>query len=282
MSGASVRLSVWAVCAAGCGVEWFELDADPAPADDSGDVGDEPGADACALASAHADACAPEALSDLSISVTGLPWPEPGPYIGIADCTVAALGPMPGMTTIELGCVHAQGDPIEPVVTLTIVADDVDVASALHAGRPVRLVAAATLADEDVPGNLYIKLARPGDDALLLAATEGWGRVAPSDALLAEVGLSPADWYAPLAVALVGGACTAGPAPCAGTRERAAVSFAAAGRDPAAILGRREGTIDGGYRAWIGAAELYSDPLDCVDNQPRSDLVVVAAEGCPR
>lgn len=294
MSGASVRLSgwvaavfVWSVSAAGCGVGWFDLDTGPGPAecprspsgecDESGSGGD----DICTLASAHTDACEPETLPELAVSVTGFPWPEPGAYIGVADCEVAAVDRMPGMTTIQLGCVHAQGDLVEPLVTVTLVADAVDVAAAVYPGRSVRFTAAATISDEDGPSTLYVKLARPADGALLLAATEGWGRLAPSEALLREVGLTPADWYAPLAVSAVGGLCTTSEAPCGGTRERGALGFAVPGRDPATILGRREGTIDGGYRAVLGAVEHFSGPLGCVDNQPRSDLVVVATEGCP-
>lgn len=295
MSGASVRLSgwvaavfVWSIGAVGCGVEWFELDTGPAPAgctssatgerDESGGDGD----DICTLASAHDDACEPAALSELGVSLTGFPRPEPGAYIGVADCEVAAVDRMPGMTTIQLACVHAHGDVVEPLVTLSLVADTVDVGAAVRPGRPVRLTAAATISDEDAPSTLYIKLARPADGALLLAATEGWGRLVPSAALLAEVGLTPADWYAPLAVTAVPGLCTASPAPCAGTRERGALGFTVPGRDPATIGDRREGPISGGYRATLGAVELFSDPEDCVDNQPRSDLVVVATEVCPR
>jgi hypothetical protein len=287
MSGARVRLSgwvaavtVWAGSAAGCGVEWFDADAGPGQCEREGECdGDEVGA--CALDSARVDACEPAALAELGVSATGLPWPEPGAYIGVADCEVTAVDEMPGMTAIQLACVHIQGDPIEPLVTVALAADALDASSAAHVGRSVRLTVAATISDEDVPSALFIKLARPADGALLLAATEGWGRVTPPEPLLAEVDLTPADWYAPLTVALVGGACTASPAPCAGTRERAAVSFAAPGRDPAAVQDRHAGRIDGGWRAIVGAAELYSDPLDCVDNQPRSDLVVVATAGCP-
>jgi hypothetical protein len=287
MSGASVRLSggvtavfVWAISAAGgCGVEWFELDTGPGPtSDESGGDGD----DVCTLASARADACEPAELPELAVSLTGFPWPEPGAYIGVADCEVATVDRMPGMTTIQLACVHALGDLIEPLVTVSLVSEAVDVGAAVYPGRKVRFTAAASISDEDSPSTLFIKLARPADGALLLAATEGWGRLVPSAALLGEVGLTSADWYAPLAVTPVGGLCAASPAPCSGTRERGALGFAVPGRDPATIAGRREGTIDGGYRAILGAVEHFSDPLDCTGNQPRSDLVVVATGACPR
>jgi hypothetical protein len=236
----------------------------------------------CELASTHATTCDPPTLGDLSVAVEGLPWTESAEvYIGVADCVIEASKKMGSTSTIELACEHVDGDWIEPSVTITVESAAVHLTPTLHPARAVRLHAAEFLSDEDVPSAYWYTLERLDDGALLFAWTNGAGHVVPWIPLLAEIGLAPADWLAPLSAQLVGGVCPQQPAFCSGVWERGAIALEVAGHDPARILDHSSGTVDGGYEVFVGSAESYSDPLSCVDDQPRCDFLVVARPQCP-
>lgn len=255
----------------------------PAVPDDP-DEPDEPADPAvCSRVSDELAACEPAASPDVVFTLDGFPEPGPGAYIGAADCTIAALDAAPDLATIELACVHLVGDLIDPVVTLTIHDGPPLAGSALHVGRDVRLTAVVTRPDSHGPYLDYIRLTRPSDGALLLAATYGDDDLSPRQHFLDEIGLLSADWYAPLAIAHLADLCPEEPAECdgSGTRERGALSFTVAGRAPATIFDHRQGTIDGGYQAAVDDVLLYAYPYACVDNSPLTEFVVIADAGCP-
>jgi len=222
--------------------------------------------------STYATSCEPWSASDIDFTINGRHIYETNVSASSALCSVVDTLKVDRTTWLKLTCKSELGSPVRAFVDITIDSEVLTLPSALAPGKPVRLYIDGYTPGDDAHSVIGIALKDPTDGRLLLAYSD---RFTPG-ADVSELGLTPADWYAPLTISASDGLCASIPGEC-GMETRGALSLSMPGADAALVPDHSAGHVGSFYGVHVGPFQPAST-IGCVDFDDSRRFIVYALD----